>query len=401
MIKIEPKPYKLVGKIQNYEWGSINDNAYIPDFLGLEAETDVPYAEYWIGIHPKAPSDILIGDDKVSLVDILNEYPEEILGKRVSKKFNNKLPFLLKVLSINKALSIQSHPSKELAKILHKKDPVNYPDDNHKPEIAIAIDHLKAIVGLKSLTEIKIVVNKNPEIKLLLGAELLNKLDNEKSNSDENIIKQLYSQIMHSSNDKLEECISALNEKFQKKSDLNENEKQFLIQYKNFGIDIGLLSLLLFNLINLNKEEAIFTPAGIPHAYIKGNIVECMANSDNVVRAGLTPKFKDISTLTEMLEVDSSKSIVDIRETSERVIYKTSTEEFEIERLKLEKDLFKKGNDEINILMILEGEIVLKLNNEEVFNFSKGDIVLIPALLSDYRLISNNSSIVYCAKVPR
>jgi mannose-6-phosphate isomerase len=396
MIKIEPRPYKLLGKIQNYEWGTKNEKAYIASLLGFNVEKDLPYAEYWIGVHPKAPSELLIGTEKISLVGLIEIFPIEILGRRISDRFNKTLPYLLKILSINKALSIQSHPSKELAKILHEKDSQNYPDNNHKPEIAIAIDNLKAIVGLKTLNEIKFIINENPELKLLFMDETLNNIE---SNSDEEIVKKLYSQIMQAPTDKLEECILDLRLKFKNKSELNKGEEQFLLQYENFGIDIGLISLLLFNFLELRRGEAIFTPAGIPHAYIEGNIVECMANSDNVVRAGLTPKYKDIKTLTEMLEVDSSQSIVDIRETENKVVYKTSAEEFEIEYLKLEKEYLVNENDEVKIILVIDGEISLDWDNKTQ-TYTKGEVILIPAILNNYRISKLSPSIVYNVKVP-
>lgn len=392
---MEAKPYNLVGQIQYYDWGTKNEEAFIPKLLGLKIEPDKPYAEYWIGVHPKAPSEIIIGSEKHSLLKIIKSNPVEILGERVCKKFNNNLPFLLKVLSINHALSIQAHPNKDLAKMLNQKDPTNYPDQNHKPEIAIAIDHLKAIVGLKSLNEIKNVVEDNPELKILFESDLFYKEDTEKK-----IIKEFYSQIMSSSDFHLEKCILALAAKFDSKLELNEAENQFLIQYKEFGIDVGLISLLIFNMVNLNSDNAIFTPAGIPHAYIKGNIIECMANSDNVVRAGLTNKFKDVQTLSEMLEVDTSKSKVEIQVSDELNIFKTDAEEFEIQSLKLNSEFVEDDNSEVNIIIVLSGQISI-IWNGRFMSISKGEVVLIPAILTSYKIIEEKTSRVYRVKVPK
>ena len=316
-MKIEKKPYKLIGKIQHYEWGTKNADAFIPKFLGIESEVDVPYAEYWIGIHPKAPTEIIIADEKYSLIDVMDKFAVEILGERAAKKFNNKIPFLLKVLSINQALSIQAHPDKKLAEELNKIDSENYPDNNHKPEIAVAIDFLDAIVGLKDLVQIKSELEKYPEVVSLLEKELITKIENHSFGSDEETVKELYSQIMNAPNPKLEKCILGLVEKFRNKEYLENNEKQFLAEYNNYGIDVGLISILLFNFISLKSGEAIFTEAGVPHAYLKGNIIECMANSDNVVRAGLTPKFKDVKTLTKMLKIGSENTFVKTIETEE------------------------------------------------------------------------------------
>ena len=392
------KPYKLIGKVQNYQWGTKNEDAFIPIFLGEETEKDVPYAEYWIGVHPNAPSDVLVNNEKVSLVELQKKFPEEILGKRVAKKFNNTLPFLLKILSINQALSIQSHPDKKLAELLHSKDPKNYPDNNHKPEIAIAIDNLTALVGLKTLAEIREEINKNEEICLLLSENTL-KLLNDNSCTENSLIKEVYTEIMCSKRTSLETCIYKLVNKFETKAKLSGSEQQFLKQYETYGVDVGLISILLFNIVNLNKGDAIFTPAGIPHAYIKGNIVECMANSDNVVRAGLTPKYKDVETLTNLLEVDSSLAIVDIYEKTDRTIYKTSAEEFELAKLNLSQEINIENNNEIILLLILEGSLKIKSENE-ITTFSKGDVIMLPANLKSYKLSEEKKSLVYQVNIP-
>lgn len=399
MQKIKAKLYNLFGKIQNYEWGTKNEDAFIPNFLGEAAELDVPYAEYWIGVHPKAPSEILIENQKYNLVDVIKENSNEILGERIAEKFNHTLPFLLKILSINKALSIQAHPDKSLAKLLHTNDPANYPDENHKPEIAIALDNLKAIVGLKEFHEIKLTLENYSEIKTLISDETLNDLFNSKNSGNSKFIEKLYAQIMNSSKEKLEKCILQLKKRFESKSDLAECESQFLIQYENYGSDIGLISLLLFNMLNLESGEAIFTPAGIPHAYIKGNIIECMANSDNVVRAGLTPKFKDIKTLTEMLVVDSQKSEVKLIKNEDRIIYKTTAEEFEVSKLNLSNQIKVNDNSEMFILIILSGEIKISFSNSEII-YKKGETVLIPSILNSFTISGNEKSLVYSVCVP-
>jgi mannose-6-phosphate isomerase len=135
--------------IQNYDWGTRNKEAYIPQLLGIDAKPDTPYGELWLGAHPKAPSMVWVDGELTPLDQWISAHPIEVLGKAVARKFNGQLPFLLKVLSAGEALSIQAHPNKAQAKILHATDPLHYPDDNHKPEIAIALDSLTALVGIK------------------------------------------------------------------------------------------------------------------------------------------------------------------------------------------------------------------------------------------------------------
>ena len=144
----------MKNKIQHYALGGKGESAYIPRLIGIIPERDKPYAELWMGVHPNAPSYVEIDHSFILLDQLIRENPEEMLGKSVSNTYSNSLPFLLKVLSAEEALSIQVHPTKEQAKILHQKDSKFYPDDNHKPEIAIALDSHLAIVGFKPYPEL-------------------------------------------------------------------------------------------------------------------------------------------------------------------------------------------------------------------------------------------------------
>ncbi|MBZ0179761.1 MAG: mannose-6-phosphate isomerase, class I [Melioribacteraceae bacterium] len=393
------KPYKLIGKIQHYDWGTKNENAFIPRLLGMEAETDLPYAEYWIGDHPKAPADILVEGKKQSLAEMIVNYPKEILGKKVVKKFGKRLPFLLKVLSINRALSIQAHPDKKLAQILHQKDPQNYPDDNHKPEIAIAIDELSAVVGLKEINEIKNVFDYYEELYSLLDKKSAADLRSLISRSDDRLLKKIYSEIIFSNENSLKQCILSLTQKIIEKSNRTKIEQLFLDQYEIYGIDVGLISILLFNQVKLKSSEAIFTPAGIPHAYLKGNIIECMANSDNVVRAGLTKKYTDQKTLLEMLVLDNSRTFVNIEESENGKVYKTTAEEFEIVKLEMTKQkqiIQQKG---INIILVVEGSVVIS-NSGFSINANRGDTILIPAAINNYMIEQIKNASVFLVRVP-
>lgn len=393
------KPYKLIGKIQYYDWGTKNENAFIPRLLGMEAETDLPYAEYWIGDHPKAPADILVEGKKQSLAEMIVNYPKEILGKKVVKKFGKRLPFLLKVLSINRALSIQAHPDKKLAQILHQKDPQNYPDDNHKPEIAIAIDELSAVVGLKEINEIKNVFDYYEELYSLLDKKSAADLRSLISRSDDRLLKKIYSEIIFSNENSLKQCILSLTQKIIEKPNRTKIEQLFLDQYEIYGIDVGLISILLFNQVKLKSSEAIFTPAGIPHAYLKGNIIECMANSDNVVRAGLTKKYTDQKTLLEMLVLDNSRTFVNIEESENGKVYKTTAEEFEIVKLEMTKQkqiIQQKG---INIILVVEGSVVIS-NSGFSINANRGDTILIPAAINNYLIEQIKNASIFLVRVP-
>ena len=401
------KPYELFNKIQNYDWGTKNENAFIPNFIGIKAVPDLPYAELWIGAHPKASSEIEIEGEKIPLNKIIEQYQIECLGKEVAEKYNGQFPFLLKVLSAANALSIQTHPNKIQAEKLHAKDPKNYPDDNHKPEIAIAVDSLLAVAGFKPVEEIITNLRETPELESFIGKELLEEVIF--FNSDKkNAVKNLYAQIMKKSDDKenLSQCIAKICGRLNSKSELTVAESQFLKQHELYGNDVGLLSFFFFNIIELKPGQAIFTDAGVPHAYIKGNIIECMANSDNVVRAGLTNKFKDVDTLLEILRYEFAKfNIINKEQKNDEVIYKTSTKEFEVSSYSKKKGFVKscKSNSSPQVFLITDGEIQVDWQHdhfEQSQKFKKGESFFIPASLSDYRITTIVESKYFITKIP-
>ena len=408
-MNIIPKPYKLINKIQNYDWGTKNESAFIPNLLGIDAVKDLPYAELWIGAHPKASSEILIEGNRYSLNKIIEEFPSEILGEYVSGKFNNKLPFLLKVLSANNALSIQTHPNKEQAKSLHLNDPINYPDDNHKPEVAIAVDSLTAIVGFRPVKEIKENINKVPELKEYFDKDLINRVGSSNNVNELNsLIQNLYRCIMQKASDKkmLTSVIEKIVSRLSANQSLSHAEFQFLKQHKIFGNDVGLLSFFFFNIVKLKSGQAIFTDAGIPHAYIEGNIIECMANSDNVVRAGLTNKFKDVDTLLDILNFSFTEcKILNEELKSDDVVYKTSAEEFEVKAFQKEEafnQLHKPENKPV-IIIILDGTIEVSWIYKDMQNsqrFSKGGSFLVPANLSEYSVNCIKGSKYFIVEIP-
>lgn len=403
MALFEIKPYLLESSIQHYQWGMKNEDAFIPKLLGLEPEKDKPYAELWIGAHQKLPSLVIIDSGKVKLDEFVNKFPEEILGKKAAGKFNNQLPFLFKILSAGEALSIQAHPNKEQAGELHKKDPQNYPDDNHKPEIAIALDDLTALVGFRSVDEIIETLKNYREIAEFVGSEYLK----HPGNNDEeakNWLKNLYSKLMIKAlneQDALEKTLKDLEKNILSKDGRNERETLFFELKKQYGNDVGLLSIFMLNLVHLKKGEGVFLKAGIPHAYLKGNIVECMANSDNVVRAGLTPKFKDVKTLVDILTYESAPVEILGKDSSGcDFIYKTPAPEFEIKKYQIEKDTIRlEKSDTVSIFIIVEGKIICKWLEQEV-EFIKGQTVMVPAILNEYSIFANEDSLLYKAYIP-
>jgi mannose-6-phosphate isomerase len=396
MMTIEPKVYKLKNHIQNYKWGAKGKNAFIPKLLGIKNE-EKPYAELWIGAHPKLSSEIFIDNIYYQLNSIIENFPNEILGKTVAEKFDGKLPFLLKVLSAKKALSIQTHPNKEEAERLNKLYPEYYSDNNHKPEIAVALDYLKAMVGFRPLENIEDNLTNYPQLAEFIGKNDI--LEFKKEKSTENL-KKLFSVLMQQAGNKLklEITITSIKDKIEKSNNITEDEKLFIDLYTQYGVDIGVLVLFFLNVVKLNAGEGIFTPAGIPHAYIEGNIVECMANSDNVIRAGLTTKFKDVNELLKILTYKSGKpEIIGKAITGNIVRYDVGISEFILDKIEIPKgdNISINNQNKIEIILVIKGEIEIK--NETLF---KGDSCIIPGLLSNYNIKTKVKTLLFRVFMP-
>ncbi|KAM0933060.1 putative mannose-6-phosphate isomerase [Dioscorea sansibarensis] len=309
-----PKPQRLRCSVQNYDWGRTGEESTVAVLFSRNNPIDPekPYAEFWIGTHPSGPSSLLsLGSSDsqpVLLKSWILESPGAVLGDKVSEKWHGDLPFLFKVLSVAKALSIQAHPDKELAKVLHEMNPSVYKDSNHKPEMAIALTDFKALCGFVGIEELKDVLISVPEIREMIGREQVDKYMSIKETDpyDETkvVLQSIYTKLMSTSNEAVSESVSKIKHRLDTESKvrmLTEKEELALQLEQQYPNDIGVISSFFFNFVKLIPGEALHIGANEPHAYISGECVECMATSDNVVRAGLTPKYKDVQTLCSML----------------------------------------------------------------------------------------------------
>ncbi|AEY96223.1 FADR003Cp [Eremothecium gossypii FDAG1] len=314
------KLFRLDAGYQQYDWGKIGSSSAVAQYAAnsdpsVQIEEDKPYAELWMGTHHKVPS--RHHDTKVALSDLIAANPEGMLGSGNVEKFHSRkdLPFLFKVLSIEKVLSIQAHPDKNLGRRLHIQDPKNYPDDNHKPEMAIAISDFEGFCGFKPLEELAEELQRIPEFRSLVGEDIAAQFcagikvgaqeGSEEDKSNRKLLQSVFSNVMNASDDVIASHARHLVERAkQSPADFNNETLPALILRLNeqFPEDVGLFcGCLMLNHCVLKAGESIFLRAKDPHAYITGDIIECMAASDNVVRAGFTPKFKDVKNLVEML----------------------------------------------------------------------------------------------------
>lgn len=395
------RPYRLKNTIQHYSWGTRGDRAFIPHLLSMNPDNDEPYAELWMGVHPTSPSVVIDPKNEPQLLSKwIAENPPERLSQKCSDDFPDELPYLLKVLSIGQALSIQAHPNKAQAALLHQNDPKHYPDDNHKPEIAIAIDYLIALVGFINSDQFADLYEDMPELQTLLSWE-----DEESPDLRTAVMALL--ELNDVDLDKIDSCVQSLKNRLTLKDDCSEIELLFLEQLEHQDTqDIGLIFLFLMNMVHLSPGEAIFLPPGVPHAYLKGNIIECMANSDNVVRLGLTNKFCDARALSEVLVFDVSGDYrVEISSDGYITEYKCAISEFRVKSLDLlqgESRAFS-YRTQFTMFLLLEGEVSLHWGSSQsacVSIFRRGDSFITPANLSEFSLQAKGHSKLYLVELP-
>lgn len=373
--------FPLKGVVQHYAWGGRH---FIAHLLNQENQAGLPYAEYWMGDHLGGPSQILWNDTWTALPDVLGNDAESILGMPVMARFGIRLPFLFKVLDVQKMLSIQAHPTKKAAEEGFKREndlniPLqaayrNYKDDNHKPEIMVALTPFYLLHGFAQETNIAVFLAKFPEFKVLQTAFLTGG------------IYQLYKTIMEMPQEQVDELLSPLSvqvDHMQEIGLLDKDKPDYWawLAFKDYTTDghydRGIFSIYLFNLVKLAPGQAIYQAAGIPHAYLEGVNMELMANSDNVFRGGLTPKHIDVPELMKHLVFEPIiPQVLDGQKIDDQLVfYPSPAPDFEMAWLSLSKSqqyhLTIKDSPCIGI--VIEGEISLPGTG----SFSKGDAFLV------------------------
>ncbi len=291
--------FQLEGKVQHYAWGG---KQFIPSLLGISNTEDRPFAEYWLGIHPLAPSMVRLSDNaRTSLHDLIKSDPLRYLGERVLHHFHD-LPFLLKVLDVKEMLSIQVHPSKEDAQVGFDYEnsigvPAdaanrNYRDNNHKPEMMMALSDFWLLHGFRIEADLITTLERVDELSSLIPV------------FEGKGYRGLYQFVMELPQEGVNRLLEPLAERILplyaahklSKSDPDFWAARAMITYPDY-FDRGIFSVYFFNLVHLVAGEGVFQGAGLPHAYLEGQNVELMSNSDNVLRGGLTPKHVDVAEL--------------------------------------------------------------------------------------------------------
>eukprot|EP00823_Brevimastigomonas_motovehiculus_P002745 TRINITY_DN1652_c0_g1_i1.p1 TRINITY_DN1652_c0_g1~~TRINITY_DN1652_c0_g1_i1.p1 ORF type:complete len:421 (+),score=102.97 TRINITY_DN1652_c0_g1_i1:55-1317(+) len=347
---VDSNVFALKCQAQNYDWGQKGEKSIVGRLASTnvsdsspEKIADKPYAELWMGTHPNAPSYVIQDKEK------------EEKSLKLRDAIGQDLPFLFKVLSVAKALSIQAHPDKKLAESLHKQKPKLYPDDNHKPELACALTPFEVMCGFRPPEQIAAFLSSVPELNALIGSSLSEQFISaakENSTNEEKmkpLLKSLFTHVMTPDVNVLKKQLETLITRLKKQqSDEKSNTKS--LQDNNIPVDslilrlneqypgdVGIFTPHLLNAFVLQPGEAIFLPANEPHAYLSGDCIECMACSDNVVRAGLTPKFRDTNVLCDMLTYTARRPpIISGKELDSHTrLYSPPVKEFQLSKTSL------------------------------------------------------------------
>lgn len=389
----------LKNRIQTYAWGS---HTAIPELLGAPAPSETPQAELWMGAHPKAPSEVRYENQWISLAHLIEKYPEDILGEDSAAKFDNRLPYLFKVLAAEKPLSIQAHPNKEQAIQGFEREnqeniPLNaanrnYKDQNHKPECICALTPFYALNGFRNIPDTcRLMESLCPERSEDEFDGLLRHL---------NIhgLRAFFNGLMTIDDTRKKDLIGkvALNAKHQAKGD---PISEWIVRLHNeYPGDIGVLAPVFLNLICLEPGQAMFLPAGELHSYLDGVGIELMANSDNVLRGGLTPKHVDVPELMNVLNFEERDvNILSPRKISAyESVYDTPAEEFILSVITVRdgrKDaVFPRTNPggSAEILLCVEGSgVITDIKTDDTLEINKGMSVIKPAAAGKYRIEGN------------
>ncbi|KUN21568.1 mannose-6-phosphate isomerase [Streptomyces antibioticus] len=318
---------RLDNTIRPYAWGS---TTAIPELLGV-APSGEPQAEMWMGAHPGAPSRTARG----TLVEVIEAAPERELGAAAVAKFGPRLPFLLKILAAGAPLSLQVHPNLAQAKEGYDDEerrgiPVdaghrNYKDANHKPELICALTEFDGLCGFRD-------PNQAAALLAGLGVDSLKPyVDLLHAHPEDAALREVLTAVLSADP---EEMARTVTEAAAACARLGGEYAPYADIAHHYPGDPGVIAAMLLNFVRLQPGEALFLGAGIPHAYLSGLGVEIMANSDNVLRCGLTPKHVDVPELLRIVRFEAADPGVLRPEASPdgEEVYETPIDEFRLSR---------------------------------------------------------------------
>ncbi|AEJ19845.1 mannose-6-phosphate isomerase, class I [Gracilinema caldarium] len=384
--KKKPNFYLLKNPIQRYAWGSKH---WIQDLLDLsEQDRQGPMAELWMGAHSRSPSIAFTDETEQPLDKLIQEHPVHFLGDTIAHDFSS-LPYLFKILAAASPLSIQAHPDKQQAEqgfareakagIPLSAENRNYKDSNHKPEIICAISPFTAMCGFRTQAEIAELLSLLDVTELEQSLVAIQQIDRKEAYRD--FLLSLFL-LPQQTRERITKHIQAKLPKLEQKHPRYAKEWELINLFCTlYPGDSAIISPLYLNVLSLNPGEAIFLPAGVLHAYIHGFGVELMANSDNVLRGGLTPKHIDIKELLNIIRFESFKpAVLSAQKTQQGYhIYPSQVREFSLFHVAVTMDKAQQLMPGTPIILIVLDGCVSIGTEQEKKTLQKGMSVFLPA----------------------
>lgn len=377
--------FQLSGSCNNYPWGKQGKQSLAAQLCkktvkDFKLKDDEFYSEMWFGDYPDFPARVLKTGEL--LKDALDKNKETLLGNKVISQLDGQLPFLPKILSIAKALPLQIHPNKDLAAKLHAKDPDNFTDPNHKPEIAVALSKFEVFAGFKPLSEISPLFQL-PALRSFVPPNTTQWTDQTLREVTRTLLKADDATVRRVSDSLLSTSKSDLGNAAYILDLLPRLQKQYGAE------DPGsLVALTCMNFMVLGPGDALYIPADGIHAYLSGDIVECMARSNNVLNSGFCPPADrnniDLFTDTLTFEAHSKGDMVLKSEKAERSktgktsVYRPPMSEFDMLRAELgagEDDEIEAG-DGPGVLIVTRGSGRMEADGKE-FELGEGAIYFV------------------------
>ncbi len=381
---------KIKGVVKDYAWGNSD---FIPSLIG--GATGGPQAELWLGTHPSGDAEVLTGGHLSALIHDDKRY----LGEKDWKKYGGRLPLLMKVLAIAKPLSLQCHPNKAQAEAGWKREeedrkkgvPVSYQDDNEKCEMILALSPITALCGFRSLEVIQadlaaVVPSAYGRTLRALSTDLENLFmslfalpEGEKSA----ILEELRSSLSSSSDPSWEGL-------FLTRAGIS---RECLVEYPD---DIGCLFPFLMNVVHLQIGEAMPITPGTLHAYVFGNGIEVMNDSDNVLRGGLTKKRMDLPELRSIMKFSplTVSKCTENKDGFGRSVFSSPSPAFRL--LSVSSGTYEIKNDPVAIILVTEGAVRFSSKGESLL-LEKGEAAIIPSGLEYTMTVRGNA---YISEVP-
>ena len=373
--------------IQGYDWGS---HDALTTLFGIPNPAGKPQAELWMGAHPNGCSEVTLAGDVQKLSTLIERAPAAVLGDATVARFGS-LPFLFKVLCAEKALSIQVHPSKvqaeagfakeEAAGISPKAANRNYKDPNHKPELVFALTPYQAMNGFRAIPAILALFDA---MALPALAELTAAL---RQSQDEAGLQHFFHQLLILDGARKEEALAGLLAYAAARQD-DETFALITSLAAQYPGDVGLFSPLLLNVVTLKPGQAMYLDACTPHAYVRGTGLEIMANSDNVLRAGLTPKYIDVAELLDCTRC--------LPKPDDQILLaphlEGAVQHFEVPVPDFTFSVYPAGEHALTtasaeILFAIDGTVTLQ-QGEQSLRLEKGQSAFVPAATGSYRLLA-------------